>query len=50
MIFFGEKMFRHAVQEYVRLYHVERNHQGLENQLIQPDESSRHNQRRVRMP
>jgi putative transposase len=39
MIFFGEKMFRHAVQEYVRHYHAERNHQGLENQLIQPDES-----------
>jgi transposase InsO family protein len=39
MIFFGAKMFRHAVHEYVRHYHAERNHQGLENRLIQPEES-----------
>lgn len=39
MIFFGAKMYRHAVHEYVRHYHAERNHQGLENRLIQPEES-----------
>jgi len=39
MIFFGERMFRTAVQEYTRHYHGERNHQGLENKLIYPDES-----------
>lgn len=39
MIFFGEKMFRHAVCEFVRHFHAERNHQGLENKIIQPDDS-----------
>jgi hypothetical protein len=39
MIFFGEKMFRHAVNEFVRHYHAERNHQGLDNKIIQPEPS-----------
>lgn len=39
MFFFGERMFRHAVKQFVRHYHAERNHQGLENQLIHPGES-----------
>ncbi len=39
MIFFGEKMFRHAVTEFVAHFHTERNHQGLDNKIIQPDES-----------
>jgi len=39
MILFGEKMLRHAVTQYVEHYHVERNHQGLENRIIKPDES-----------
>src|SRR5262249_25537687 len=30
----GEQHFRRAVTEYVEHYHGERNHQGLENQLI----------------
>lgn len=30
----GERHLRHAVTEYVEHYHVERNHQGLENRLI----------------
>lgn len=38
MIFFGAKMFRHAVHEYVRHDPAERNHQDLENRLIQPEE------------
>ncbi len=36
MIFFGEKSLRNAVREFCRHYHKERNHQGLENRLIQP--------------
>jgi putative transposase len=30
----GERHFRRAVAEYVEHYHRERNHQGLDNQLI----------------
>ena len=36
MIFFGEEMLRNAVRQFLVHYHGERNHQGLENQLIQP--------------
>ena len=35
MIFFSEEQLRVAVREYVEHYHFERNHQGLENQLIE---------------
>ena len=38
MIFFGEKMLRHAVREFLAHYHEERNHQGLENRIIDPGE------------
>jgi transposase InsO family protein len=31
---FGERHFRRAVAEYIKHYHGERNHQGLENRLI----------------
>ena len=34
LIFFSEGQLRTAVKEYVENYHLERNHQGLENQLI----------------
>ncbi len=30
----GERHLRHAVREYTAHYHVERNHQGLGNELI----------------
>ena len=30
----GERHLRHAVREYTEHYHAERNHQGLENELI----------------
>ena len=36
MIFFGEKSLRRAIKAYLEHYHVERNHQGLGNSLIQP--------------
>ena len=37
MIFFGRRSIERAVAEYVAHYHVERNHQGLGNELIEPD-------------
>ena len=40
MIFFGKRSLERAVAEYVEHYHVERNHQGLENALIEPDEAT----------
>ncbi len=38
MIFFGEQSLRRAVTEFICHYHRERNHQGLENALIEADE------------
>ena len=38
MIFFGEGMLRHAIKNFVVHYHRERNHQGLGNRLIAPDD------------
>ena len=38
MIFFGEKMLRHAVHEFLAHYHEERNYQSLENEIIDPGE------------
>ncbi len=38
MIFFGEKPLQHALAEFQTHYHSERNHQGLDNQLIDPDQ------------
>ena len=37
MIFIGQASLRRAISEYITHYHAERNHQGLENQLIRPD-------------
>ncbi len=37
MILFGEESLRRAIQEFVVHYHRERNHQGLDNQLIFPE-------------
>ena len=34
MIFFGENMLRTGVRQYLEHYHGERNHQGLDNELI----------------
>ena len=36
LIFFGEDSLRKAINEFVEFYHHERNHQGLENRMIDP--------------
>ena len=36
-ILFGESSLRTAVQNFIAHYHVERNHQGVGNRLIQPE-------------
>ena len=36
MIFFNEASLRKAVRKYLAHYRVERNHQGLANELIEP--------------
>ncbi len=36
MIFFGERSLRYALREYEIHYLKERNHQGLDNQLLEP--------------
>ena len=37
-IFFGEKPLRRAVKEFTEHYHFERNHQGIDNNIIEPDD------------
>jgi putative transposase len=37
MIFFGEWSLRKATREFAAHYHTERNHQGLDNRLIESD-------------
>ena len=37
MVFFSESSLRHAVREFAEHYHRERNHQGLDNRIIQPE-------------
>ncbi len=36
----GERHLSHAVKEYTEHYHVERNHQGLNNRLIEKRQAS----------
>ncbi len=38
MIFFGERSLRRVVNEYVEHYHAERNHQGVGNNLLFPND------------
>jgi putative transposase len=38
MIWFGESSLRKGIQDFIKHYHGERNHQGLGNRLIIPDE------------
>jgi transposase InsO family protein len=53
MIFIGQASLRRAISEYVTHYHMERNHQGLENRLIRPELGSAANdgviERRARL-
>jgi putative transposase len=37
LVFFGEDPLRNTVGEFLIHYHTERNHQELQNRLIQPD-------------
>jgi hypothetical protein len=37
MIFMGEGSLRDAIHHYLAHHHQERNHQGLDNQLIAPE-------------
>src|ERR1700674_475809 len=36
LIFFGEASLRRAIQHYMAHYHRERNHQGMDNQILKP--------------
>jgi putative transposase len=36
MIFFGQASLQYAIRQFMAHYHTERNHQGLENRLLQP--------------
>ncbi|KKK80312.1 hypothetical protein LCGC14_2824740 [marine sediment metagenome] len=38
LIFFGENMLRNAVRQFLEHYHTERNHQSLDNKIIEPDD------------
>ena len=40
MIFFGERAVQAAVVAFLAHYHQERNHQGLDNSLIEPGEEA----------
>lgn len=37
LIILGEASLRHVLREYLAHYHTERNHQGLDNQLLAPE-------------
>ena len=41
MIFFSEASLRYSVTQFMTHYHGERNHQGLENRLLQPIPAAR---------
>jgi len=38
MVLFGEESLRRAIRDFLAHYHAERNHQSLDNRLIEPDE------------
>jgi putative transposase len=40
MIFFGQASLQHAIQHFLAHYHCERNHQGVGNQLLQPNSAT----------
>jgi putative transposase len=48
VILFGERSLRKGIHEFVAHYHGERNHQGLDNRLIIPDETHAGNRGPIR--
>jgi len=36
LILFGDRSMRNAAQAFISHYHAERNHQGLNNRIIEP--------------
>jgi hypothetical protein len=40
MVLFGENSLRNAIREFVTHYHLERNHQGLDNRLIVTEQTT----------
>jgi transposase InsO family protein len=50
MVPLGERHFRRALREFIDHYHRERNHQGLENRLIEASALYRHAGRIRRRP
>jgi putative transposase len=48
VILFGERSLRKGIHEFVAHYHSERNHQGLDNRLIIPDETHAGNRGPIR--
>ena len=42
LILVGERSLRNAIHEFVQHYHHERNHQGMNNRLLFPAESTAH--------
>jgi putative transposase len=42
MILFGEHSLRNSIQHFSAHYHFERNHQGLGNRIITPNQTIRH--------
>jgi transposase InsO family protein len=40
VVLFGEQSLRKATREYAAHYHRERNHQGLDNRLIEPEDGA----------
>jgi len=47
MSLFGEDSLRNSIHQFLEHYHLERNHQGLENQLITPMKGPVHNEVRI---
>ena len=37
IVMLGERALSYAIQQYLAHYHMERNHQGLDNHLIAPE-------------
>jgi putative transposase len=47
MILFGEDSLRNSIRQFLDHYHLERNHQGLENRLITPVKAKIHTEGRI---